>query len=94
MAQAKAAVNEGADYISVGPIFPTETKDAGPPVGVELLTEVSKTVSLPTVPVGGITTGNVAKVIQAGGKRVAVCSAVCEATDVRQAVTELRQQIP
>jgi len=90
IAQARAAVNEGADYISVGPIFQTETKDAGPPVGLELLEEVSKEISLPLVPIGGINADNVAQLVGAGAKRVAVCSAVCRAKDPKAAAAALK----
>ena len=65
LGQTKAAVNEGADYISVGPIFETATKDAGAPVGPELVSQVASQVNLPIVAVGGINARNVSKVIAA-----------------------------
>ncbi|HUS48182.1 MAG TPA: thiamine phosphate synthase [Phycisphaerae bacterium] len=93
LAQAKAAVNEGADYISVGPIFQTSTKDAGPPVGPELLTQVAAEVKLPIVAVGGINADNVAKVVKAGAKCVAVSSAVCSADAPQAATEEIRKHL-
>jgi thiamine-phosphate pyrophosphorylase len=85
--QAKAAVTEGADYIAVGPIFETATKDAGPIVGLELLREVARHVTLPIVAIGGITPENAKSAIDAGARTVAVCGAICS-SDKPQAATE------
>jgi thiamine-phosphate pyrophosphorylase len=93
IAQALAAVNEGADYVSVGPTFKTATKDAGPIAGVELLREASERISLPLVPIGGISAENVAQLVEAGARRVAVCSAVCCADDPRAAAEGIRRQL-
>ena len=94
LAQAKAAVNEGADYISVGPIFETDTKDAGKPVGARLLEETAAAVNLPIVAIGGINPDNLASVVDAGASLVAVCSAVCASDDPKAAAEAIRQQIP
>ena len=75
--QAKAAVAEGADYIAVGPVFETDTKDAGPTVGLELLHEVARHVTLPIVAIGGITRENAKSAIDAGARTLAVCGAIC-----------------
>jgi thiamine-phosphate pyrophosphorylase len=92
--QAKAAVNEGADYVAVGPIFATDTKDAGPPVGTELLRQVVGEVPLPVVAIGGITADNAAAVIEAGAHCLAVSSAVCEADDPKAAAAAIKAQLP
>lgn len=91
--QAHACVNEGADYIACGPIFQTATKDAGPAVGLELLKKVQAETHLPVVPIGGITAENVAQVVAAGAKRVAVCSAVISAENPAKAAEAIRRQI-
>ena len=93
LAQAKAAVNEGADYISVGPIFPTETKDAGEPVGLDVLKEVAEAVTLPIVAIGGIGADTAASALTAGASLVAVCSAVCGSRDPKAAAEAIRQQV-
>jgi len=93
LVQARAAVNEGADYISVGPIFETDTKDAGPVVGIDLLKEVAETVGLPIVAIGGITADTAASVMEAGASLVAVCSTVCGSKDTRAAAAAVRQQL-
>jgi len=83
--QVRIAATEGADYISVGPIFETTTKDAGPPVGVDLVARAVETVTVPVIAIGGITAENVSQVVAAGASGVAVCSAVCGADDPRSA---------
>ena len=92
--QARAAVNEGADYVSLGPVFNTDTKDTGPPVGLDMLRQVTEEITVPVVPIGGITADNVAEVLAAGAKRVAVCSAVFGAADPRAAAGQLKRLIP
>jgi thiamine-phosphate pyrophosphorylase len=91
--QAKAAVNEGADYVSVGPLFATATKDAGPPVGLELLRQVRAAVGLPIVGIGGVNARRAAEVIQAGATCVAACSAVCGADNPQTAAAAIRAAI-
>jgi thiamine-phosphate diphosphorylase len=56
-AQAKDAERGGADYIGFGPVFFTETKEAGSPTGIEILAEIKKLVDIPVVAIGGITPG-------------------------------------
>jgi len=92
-AQARAAMNEGADYIGVGPMFATDTKNAGPPAGPALLREVAQAVPLPRVAIGGITIENVDQVIEAGARCVAVSSAVCAAADPQAAARALRDRL-
>lgn len=93
LTQALAAVNEGADYVSVGPMFETATKDAGPAPGLDLLRQASEQMTLPIVPIGGINASNVKQLVAAGAKRVAVCSAICSAADPRAAAEEIRKQL-
>ncbi len=93
LAQAKAAVTEGADYISVGPIFATETKDAGEPVGTELIAEVAQQVSLPIVAIGGVTAGNAREVRRAGASLAAVCSGICSADNPKDAAAAIRAEL-
>jgi len=91
LAQAKAAVNEGADYVSVGPVFDTPTKDAGPPVGLELVAEVARCVSLPVVAIGGITAETAGAVAAAGARIIAVSSAVCSVDDPQAAAEKIKR---
>jgi thiamine-phosphate pyrophosphorylase len=96
LAQAKSAVIEGADYLAVGPIFATETKEAGEPVGVELIRQVAQEPScrkLPIVAIGGITAENVGDVTAAGATCAAVCRGICSAEDPKAATETFRKRI-
>ncbi len=79
--QARQAVLDGADYIGVGPTFPSETKQFDQFPGVALLKAVSAELRLPAFAVGGITCTNLGAVIGAGFTRVAVGGAVVGAPD-------------
>lgn len=81
--QAVRAETGGADYIGVGPVFHTDTKDAGRPRGIEILREVRKRVSIPIVAIGGITPDNVGAVFETGIDAVAVASALVKG-DIRE----------
>jgi thiamine-phosphate pyrophosphorylase len=87
--QAVKAQTEGADYIAVGSIFPTTTKNEVTVVGVDLLKELKQMVSIPLVAIGGINRNNIGPVLAAGADAVAVISAVLGEKDVRRAVQEL-----
>lgn len=92
--QALEAEREGADYINVGPVFPTQTKQGGsPPVGPALITRVKAEVRTPQTCMGGIHLGNVREVVLAGADRVAVVSAVVAAEDIEQAARALVDEI-
>lgn len=80
-----------ADYLGVGPIFPTGSKpDAAPPIGPTELARICRDVRLPVVAIGGINAKNLRQVIEAGAAGAAVVAAVTEAPDMQAAVAELR----
>jgi len=89
VSQATRAQNEGADYIAVGSMFPTTTKKEAIVVGVDMLKELKRTISIPVVAIGGINQNNVGEVVTAGADAVAVISAVMGEKDVRSAVKKL-----
>jgi thiamine-phosphate pyrophosphorylase len=94
MEEAEEAVAGGADYLGVGPIFPTHGKaDAGPPTGVHLLTELAERYAVPLVAIGGITAENATEVVRAGAAGVAVITAVVYAEDITAASRQLRLAI-
>ncbi len=81
--QAERAEASAADYIAIGPIFPTESKvQPDPVVGLEGLRQVRRAVKKPLVAIGGITLENVRSVIEAGADSVAVIRDLLEAPDV------------
>lgn len=84
--QAKSAVENGADYIGVGPTFPSKTKCFSEFKGTELLTQVSTAVDIPAFAIGGITQDNLEKVTDAGFFRVAVSNAIHSADSPQNAV--------
>ncbi len=76
LSEAVGAAGGGADYIGFGPVFPTVTKDAGAPKGVEMLREIKRQVSIPVVAIGGISLENLPEVLASGADAVAVASAI------------------
>ena len=89
VSQATKAQNEGADYIAVGSIFPTTTKRKATVVGVDILKELKRTVSIPLVAIGGINQNNVGEVAAAGADAVAVISAILGEENVKGAMQKL-----
>lgn len=91
--QARKALEEGPDYIGVGPVFATPTKPTYEPVGVKLVRDVSESISLPFVAIGGIDESNLRQVLDAGARRVAVVRAIFAAENAYQTTRRLREQI-
>jgi thiamine-phosphate diphosphorylase len=92
--EARRAEQEGADYLGVGPVFPTATKaDAGEAIGLDGLRKIVAAVRVPVVGIGGITVENAAQVVLAGAAGVAVVSAVAGADDMVEATRRLRQAV-
>lgn len=90
--QAVKAEEDGADYIGVGPIFPTATKETGyRPLSLEGLRRIREAVKVPILAIGGISFENAPSVIAAGADGVAVISAVVGAQDIAQAAHRLRE---
>ena len=94
--QARQAVADGAEYIGVGPIYPTQTRGYEKGVGVKHLSAVAADVQLPLVAIGGITVGNVRAILSAAPQRhiaIAVCSAIIGAQDIRGATEAFKRAI-
>ena len=88
--EALAARDEGADYIAVGAMFATNSKQRTRPAGLETLRRVRAAVSdRPLVAIGGINESNAASVRTAGADAIAVISAVTGAADVQEAARRL-----
>jgi len=74
--EAKKAISQGADYIAAAPVFATGTKkDAGNPVGLELIRKIKRFARIPVIAIGGINLYNAREVIGAGAD--AVCAISC-----------------
>jgi len=93
LGQAQLAVKEGADYIAVGPVYPTPTKEGRAAVVTALVSRVAGTVDRPFVAVGGIDHDNAAAVVEAGAHGIAVVRAVYDAVDPAEAAHRLHELI-
>jgi thiamine-phosphate pyrophosphorylase len=79
--QIAAAQDSGADYISVGPVWETPTKEGRPAVGLDLVRHAAAESQLPFFAIGGIDTGNVGEVLDAGATRIVVVRAIRDAAE-------------
>ena len=86
------AVNGGADYVGIGPIFETKSKsDAKKPSGVSFLHHARTLYpEFPIVAIGGITEQNASQVIQAGADGVAVISAICNSKNINETIESFK----
>ena len=91
--QAVLAEKHGADYLGVGAVFPTGSKDDADDVSYETLKAICGAVSIPVVAIGGITQENVAKLAGSGICGVAVISAIYAAKDVKAAAADLKATV-
>jgi len=96
--QALAALKSQADYIGIGPVFPTKTKSYEPVAGLGFVNRVVKTFMLnndtlnktPVFAIGGITLSNIDQVLQTGISRVAVSSAIIDSDDIAGTTKEFK----
>ncbi len=89
--QAQQALEFGVDYIGVGPIFATQTKeDVCAPVGYEYLDFVVKNINLPFVAIGGIKRHNINEVVRHGAKCCALVSELVGAQSIIERVEQVR----
>ena len=94
--QLKTAIAQRADYVSLGPVFATNTKPYLAPAGLEYVAEAMPLLDDTTfghVAVGGITLENIDEVLKAGAQAVAVCSAVTQAADPKAMCYKLKDKI-
>lgn len=75
----QAAIAEGADYVGVGPVYATPTKEGKPAAGLEYVSYAAKNCPIPWFAIGGIDTSNVNDVVNAGANRVAVVRSLMQA---------------
>ena len=95
LAQARAALDEGFDYIGFGPLFPTPTKLGRPGIGIADISAMQSDVGskIPAFCIGGIKRANLPEVIAAGARRVVIVSDLLTADDVESATREARKII-
>ena len=92
--EAREAERLGADYIGLGPIYATITKDTDLPVlGPEGIRRMRPKIGIPIIAIGGINVGNASDVMKAGATGIAVVSAILGAPDARKAAKELKKRV-
>ncbi|AXR83492.1 thiamine phosphate synthase [Natrarchaeobaculum sulfurireducens] len=96
VAEAEAAEADGANYLGVGSIYGTTSKDVPEPeddVGPDRVAEIAEAVSIPIVGIGGVTAENAGSVIEAGAVGVAVISEITAADDPAAATDALASSV-
>ena len=91
--QAVLAEQRGADYLGVGAVFPTGSKDDADDVSFETLRAICDAVSIPVVAIGGITKDNIKELKGSGICGAAVISAIFAQKDIRGATEELKKAV-
>lgn len=89
--QAVLAEKRGADYLGVGAVFPTSSKDDAEDVPFETLKAICEAVSIPVIAIGGITQDNVHELAKSGICGIAVISAIYAKEDIRKASEDLKK---
>lgn len=89
--QAIAAEKAGADYLGIGSVFPTGTKQDAKPMTFATVQEICKSVSIPIVAIGGINKTNILELTGSGVDGVAVVSAIFAQSDITAATKELQE---
>jgi thiamine-phosphate pyrophosphorylase len=88
--EAVQAASQGADYIVLGPIYETPSKQLfGPPLGVHTLEKACRLVRIPIIGIGGVTSARAHEMRRAGAFGAAVITAILGAADVESATREL-----
>lgn len=91
--QAKKAEREGADYLGVGAVFPSSTKENAIRITTEDLKEICSSVEIPAVAIGGITMENVSFLAGGGMAGMALVSAVFAASDIEGETKRMKKKI-
>ncbi|MCD6185995.1 MAG: thiamine phosphate synthase [Deltaproteobacteria bacterium] len=89
--EALKAEKDGADYVNIGPIFPTKTKKKLTRfIGPEAIAEISPKIGIPFTVMGGINQDNIQDVLKKGANRIAMVTGITRATDIADIVRKLR----
>lgn len=91
--EAVRAEQGGADYLGVGAVYPTSTKENTSAVSMEEMKKICQTVSIPVVAIGGIKKDNMNVLTGTGVDGIAVVSAIFAAKDIRKAARELLEAV-
>ena len=93
--EAKLAIKQGADYLGIGPIYPTDTKpDAEKPRGFILIQQLKESgIDIPIVGIGGIDKVNASSVAAAGADGVSVISAISHSNTPKASASSLKKSV-
>ena len=92
--EARQAEADGADYVNIGPIFPTATKDGLTDfLGPEAIAAIGPKLRIPFTVMGGIDEENIDEVLARGARRVAMVTGITRAPDIAGRVRALREKI-
>jgi thiamine-phosphate pyrophosphorylase len=92
-AQAQRALDAGADYIAIGPIYATGTKPTAKPVTLDYARWAAAHATVPWFAIGGVNLQTLDAVLAAGAERICVVSAILNAPDIAQACAEFRRRL-
>jgi thiamine-phosphate pyrophosphorylase len=91
--QAAKAVESGAAYVAIGPIYRTGTKPMATPVTLEYVRWASSNVRVPWFAIGGVNLNTIDDVLAAGARRVCVVSAILTSPDVKYTCAEFKRRL-
>ena len=91
--QALLAEEQGADYLGVGAVFPTDSKEDAETIDLKVFEEICRVVKIPVVAIGGITRENIDRLKGMGAKGVALISAIYGQNDIKRATMELKEKL-
>jgi len=92
-AQAQRALDAGADYIAIGPIYATGTKPTAKPVTLDYVRWAAAHVTVPWFAIGGVNLQTLDAVLAAGARRICVVSAILNAPNITAACAEFRRRL-
>jgi thiamine-phosphate pyrophosphorylase len=92
-AQAQRALEAGADYLAIGPVYATGTKPTAKPVTLDYVRWAAAHATIPWFAIGGVNLQTLDAVLAAGARRICVVSAILNAPDIAQACAEFRRRL-
>ncbi len=91
--EALLAQKMGADYLGVGAVFPTGSKDDCWVLSHDLCREICSAVTIPVVAIGGINLGNISKLSGLGFSGISLISAIFGQSDIKSAAMKLKEEV-
>ena len=89
----KAQNDPNVDYLSIGPIFTTALKPQYKPIGLKIISKVTKQIAKPFFAIGGINLNNLSDVLHYGAKRVSLCRDICRSNNIRERTKLIKERL-